>query len=64
MDHLKGELAKLPAPGIWRIHWLRWEKVLAVDFDSQANLTTCFGSRRSCGCAGDDWTSDDESAGR
>ena len=26
MDHLKGELAKLPAPGIWRIHWLRWEK--------------------------------------
>ena len=48
MDHLKGELAKLPAHGIWLIHWLGGgrklgKKVLAVDFDSQANLTTCFG---------------------
>lgn len=42
----KGELARLPAHGIWLIHWLGGrklgKKVLAVDFDSQANLTTCF----------------------
>ena len=25
-DYLKGELARLPAPGSWLIHWLRWEK--------------------------------------
>lgn len=35
MDHLKGELAySLAEMG---------KRVLAVDFDSQANLTTCFG---------------------
>ena len=25
-DHLKGELARLPAPGTWLIHWRRGEK--------------------------------------
>ena len=30
MDHLKGELARLPAPGTWLIHWRDGKKDLSV----------------------------------
>lgn len=40
------------------------KRVLAVDFDSQAKSDNLLRSRRSSVCTGDDWTSDDESAGR
>lgn len=44
MVHLRAVLESLLPPSIWLMHWLKSEKkVLCVDFDSQANLTTCFG---------------------